>query len=209
MAILEPTLTKLQIVSPPDSPQLSVRVNGEVVTDYAGLPIPLDPGENVIEAGAPGHEPWRQSITATDRAATLVVHVPELQPLPPPPAPPASPEPAGRPDFRIPAAAIGGAGLAAVIVGSIFGLSAKSTYDDSAPYCSGDYCTAQGITLRDNARDKAEVSTITLTTGLIAVAAGVVMWVVSGKGDERPQHAALVTPWSFDQGRGLAVELQR
>jgi hypothetical protein len=212
MSILEPTLTKLQIVSPADAPQLSVRVNGEVVSDYTGLPIPLDPGENLVEAAAPGHEPWRQNITAPNAAATLVVHVPELRLLEPPPAPPLAtnpPPPDHKPDLRVPAAAIGGAGIAAIIVGSVFGFSAKSTYDDSAPYCNGNECTAPGITLRDNARDKATIATITVTSGLVATAAGIAMWIISGKGQPEPERQAVVTGWSVPGGGGLAVELQR
>jgi hypothetical protein len=183
MKILGPTLTKVQIVTPQGSQPLSLRLNGEELVNYDGLPIPLDPGESVIEAAAPGREPWRHSVKADDLGATLVVQVPELAAprpsAPPPPSPLLRERPEERSDLRIPAAIVGGVGLASVLVGSIFGLSAAQSYDDSQPYCAGSRCTQAGIDLRDRASTKAAISTWTVSLGLVATATGVVMWLVS------------------------------
>jgi len=202
MSVLAPTLTKVQIVAPKDAAPMSLRLNGEALVNYDGLPIPLDPGESVIEAAAPGREPWRHSVQADDLGATLVVHVPELpatpafQALPPPPPPRESPT-----DLRVPAAIIGGTGVASVIVGSVFGLSAKSSYDDSNQYCSSSNCTPPGIDLRDSARNKAAVSTWTVSLGLVAATTGVVMWLLSPHRykDQRATARLAPTVW-FDGG---------
>lgn len=187
MGILGPTLTKLQIVSKPNSPPLSIRVNGEVLSEYDGRPIPLDPGESVIEAAAPGREPWRKNVTADDLGATIVIEVPDLRPVPPPAQdkpvylverPPIRVE--DRTDLRLPAAVLGGAGVASIVVGSIFGASAMSNYDDSKAYCRANHCTPPGIELHDRASEKATVSTVTIGLGLVAVTAGVVLWLTSG-----------------------------
>ena len=201
MAILAPTLTKVQIVAPKESQPLSLRLNGEPLVNYDGLPIPLDPGESVIEAAAPGREPWRHSVNANDLGATLVVHVPEL-PTARPAAPPPLPHPAGEPqrsDLRVPAVIVGGVGLASILVGSAFALSAGNAYDDSQSYCAGSRCTAPGIDLRDSASNKAAVATWTVSLGAIATATGVVMWLVSPHryADQRATARLASTPVWF------------
>lgn len=183
--VLYPTLTKVQLVTPKNSSPLLLRLNGEVLDNYDGLPVPLDPGENVIEAAAPGREPWHKKVTANDLGATLVIEVPNLRPTAPlPPAVrPVSPGPRSElqspPDYRIPAAIVGGAGVVAIVVGAVFGVNAQSSYDGSLAHCSGNYCTQAGIDARDHARDQAAVSTVMFAVGAVAVATGVVLWVVS------------------------------
>jgi len=216
MAILGPTLTKVQIVTPKDAPALSLRLNGEVLSDYAGLPIPLDPGESVIEAASPGREPWRHTVTADELGATLVIQVPDLRPAPPlPPAvqPALLPPPAQAdepPDYRLPAAIVGGAGVVAVVAGSILGVSAQSSYDASQSSCSGNYCTQQGIDDRDAARSKAAVSTVLFTTGLVAVATGVVLWLVSPSRSQGQRASAALRPVRVElEPGGFMVEGRR
>ncbi len=191
MALLGPTLTKLQIVTPPGTSALAVRINGELVENYDGLPIPLDPGESLIEAAAPGREPWRRSITADDLGATLVLQIPELPPAPPPPPAPA-PVAAPRPgmDWRVPAAIITGTGLSALVVGAVFGVSAQHTYDDSLQHCAGNACTQAGIDLRDSARSKARVSSWMIGLGAVATTGGVVLWLINpGSSPARSESA--------------------
>ena len=216
MAILGPTLTKVQIVTPKDSATLSLRLNGEVLSDYDGLPIPLDPGESIIEAASPGREPWRHTVTADELGATLVIQVPDLRPAPPPPTAvqPVFLPPPGQveepPDYRVPAAIVGGTGVVAVVAGSILGVSAQSSYDASATSCSGNYCTQQGVDDREAARSKAAVSTVLFTTGLVAVATGVVLWLVTPPRPPGQRASASVPPLPVAlQPNGLTIEGRR
>jgi tetratricopeptide (TPR) repeat protein len=191
LSILGPTLTKVQIVTPKGSTALALRLNGEALSDYDGLPIPLDPGQSVIEAAAPGREPWRKTVTADDVGATLVIEVPDLrtadlppprvasQPQPQPQPQPPPPKPERALDLRVPAAVTGGAGLVALAIGTAFGLGAQGTYSDSRSNCVGNRCTQAGIDQRDSARSKAAASTVLFSVGIAAVATGVVMWLVS------------------------------
>ncbi|HEV8548113.1 MAG TPA: hypothetical protein VGQ57_03775 [Polyangiaceae bacterium] len=200
MTILAPTLTRVQIVPPKGAPQLSLRLNGDPLVDYDGLPIPLDPGESVIEAAAPGREPWRHSVTANDLGATIVVHVPELPPAHQPqlillPREDRQERPG---DWRVPAAVIAGTGLAAVVVGSVFGLSAAQSYDDSQSYCAGSRCTQPGIDLRNTASTKAAVATWTVSLGLVATATGVVLWLTSPPHGSRHRSTAMLKPSLLD-----------
>jgi hypothetical protein len=206
MAILGPALTKIQIVMPSNSPALSLRLNGEPLVNYDGLPIPLDPGESVIEAAAPGREPWRHAVTANDLGATLVIQVPDLAPAPSRVLP-APLEGKNSPNLRMPGAIIAGVGLASILVGSIFGLSAAQSYDDSHAYCSGNRCTPPGIDLRDRASTKAAVSTWTVSLGLVATATGAVMWLVS-PAQSKHQHANLgMNPLSVPSADGTFMML--
>jgi hypothetical protein len=198
MSTLSPSLTKLRLVPASADAGVSLRVNGEPVTNYDGMPIPLDPGENIIEALAPGREPWRRSVTATDSGATIVIEVPELR----------SQEKTERgTGLRAPALIVGGAGIASLVAGSILGLSAKSTYDDSTAHCVRNHCTTRGIELRDSASDKATASTIAFALGGLATAAGVTLWFWPASSSSREQaerEAPIVKVRS--QGLGLAIE---
>lgn len=212
MAILGPTLTKVQIVTPRGALPLSLRLNGEELVNYDGLPIPLDPGESVIEAAAPGREPWRHSVKADDLGATIVVQVPELAATPPstpPPSPVFHERREDHSDLRIPAAIVGGVGLASVLVGSIFGLSAAQSYDDSQPYCAGNRCTQSGIDLRDRASTKAAISTWTVSLGLVATATGVVMWLVSPTHSSSHRASAWTPVMQVDGGFMMFVNEHR
>jgi serine/threonine-protein kinase len=218
MSILGPALTRLQIISN-SSARFSIRVNGEELDDYAGLPIPLDPGENVIEAAAPGREPWRKSVTASDLGATIVIEVPDLRPVAPPAPPPHSaPMPLSpsthadteRPfDRRLPAAILGGAGLASILAGAVFAVSANNNYDDAGPYCRTNRCTQPGIDLRDRAYDKATVSTVTISVGLVAVAAGVVLWLTAPDATPaRSRRATSRMPKAMLDGDGFGLRVE-
>lgn len=207
METLGPTLTRVQIVAPQGAERVSLRLNGEDLVNYDGLPIPLDPGQSVIEAIAPGKEPWRRTVNANEIGATLVIQVPDLpatQPLPPAVHPPPR---AHEPDYRVPAAVIGGAGVVSVVMGTIFGLSAQSTYDSSNSFCSANGCTQQGLDQRETARDKATAATVMFSVGLAAVTAGVVLWLVSpSKARTSSAYAPLQT--QID-ARGVMIEGSR
>src|SRR5262249_38054304 len=62
MSMLSPSLTKLRLVPANEQEGITLRVNGEPIATDDRMPIPLDAGENIIEAVAPGREPWRRSV---------------------------------------------------------------------------------------------------------------------------------------------------
>lgn len=195
MSLLSPTLTKLRIIAPNAASPLSLRINGEPVTGYDGLPIPLDPGESVVEAAAPGHEPWRRSVTAGELGATLVIEVPELRPV----------EPAQRgPDLRTPALVAGGAGVALLVVGAVLAVNASATYDDSNAHCGGGRCTARGVDLRQQAIQKAQFATYAIGIGTVATGAGIALWLLS---PPSPKPAQEAMPWVEGGTPGFGLTL--
>jgi tetratricopeptide (TPR) repeat protein len=67
------------------APGLVVKRDGvEVVTMVAGkqVPLPIDPGEHVIEVSAPGKKPWSKTIQIADDANTDQIDVPKLEDAP-------------------------------------------------------------------------------------------------------------------------------
>ncbi len=97
-AALEPRLTRLSILVAPSArvPGLIVRRDGATVEEALwGRGIPVDPGEHLISASAPGKKSWETQQQA--RSGTVEVAIPALDPIlgaaatPPDSEPPPSP----------------------------------------------------------------------------------------------------------------------
>ncbi len=189
MSRLSPTLTKLRIVPPSDMQAISLRLNGEPLDAYDGVPIPLDSGESVIEAFAPGHEPWRRTVNANEVGATLVIEVPELRPTEKEPE---------QLDLRPHAVVVAGVGVAMLVVGSVLGLSAKRSDDQASLFCRGGHCTSEGVSLREEAGTKATAATYVAGLGLVATGTGIALW-FAAKPPEQPSSERVLTE-RFDSG---------
>jgi tetratricopeptide (TPR) repeat protein len=184
ITLLTPTLTNLRIVTPPGSAQLSLTLNGERLTAEEETSIPLDPGENIIEATAPGRTPWRRRVSSSDLGATIVIEVPELPPGP------GKQEPS--PNWRAAALVTGGVGVSAIVAGLLFGASAQSAYRDSQANCAASYCNHEGHLLRSQAIERANIATYTVGLGALAAGAGVILWFVA---PSRTSSGVGISPW--------------
>src|ERR1700722_6316373 len=90
---IEPKLPKLAIVVPPldRMPGFVLKRNGAVVGEGQwGLGVPVDEGEQTIEASAPRRLSWSLKVTVKGPGVTPV-EVPPLPEAPPPPPSPPSP----------------------------------------------------------------------------------------------------------------------
>lgn len=186
---LAPTLTRLKIVPLGTSELPQIRVNGVLIDDLRE-PVPLDPGENIIEATAPEHDPWRRTVQTPGEASLMVVEVPELPPAaktftPPEAVPaktqtqfsPALPQETQAPNhLRTYAILTGGIGLSALAVGTILTLSARSKYDEASAYCDGSRCTNPGASLRNAAIDRANAATWLVGIGAVSTLASVILF---------------------------------
>ena len=229
---LEPTLSQLTLaVDPTSAPEkLELRLDGVLLPETLwGVAAPVDPGEHVVEAAAPGKLPWIHSIEIV-KEGSQVVDVPELEDAPPepeeerPPAVKATPAvPPPSPPIEQPALngqqlialGVGGVGVVGAVVGSIFGLSAISARDDSDSLCSTrNVCTEEGIERRDDALSHAAVSTIAFGISLAALGGAAALWFTSPRTTEavasRPQSDvnAVVTPGIGDGPWSLALRGQ-
>ena len=205
-ARLEPRLSWLTIDVAKDAlvPGLQIRRNSvPVSTELSGTASPVDPGEVVVDASAPGRLPFSTKVRVAAKAR-VVVSVPALQPAPdsapvsaPPPAvrddspPPASVVPAAQavPPPAAPAAPppaeraspvpwiVGGAGVVALGVGTYFGFRAISKANDAEEICPKGICDqAEGETAASDAHSAAKISNISFALGAAAIAAGVVLY---------------------------------
>jgi hypothetical protein len=188
LAAIEPRLSKLVVVVPSAArlDGLRVSANGLPRNEGSwGIAIPVDPGEVEVVATAPGHQPFKTTVHAEDgKQASIEIPVLESEPaatapeaVHEAPASAASSSTASSP-LRPVAIGVGVAGLVAIGVGSYFGVTAMSKWNDSNKQCTGSMCTQQGLSAAHDAKQAAVLADVTFGIGIAAVAAGVVLYFV-------------------------------
>jgi hypothetical protein len=217
-------LSKVTInVSHPNIPGLEVRRDDSVVGSAQWqVPIPSDPGIHHFRASAPGHKPWQSDVDLKGAGVTIEVDVPDLEVLPVSPAAPVAmaapavpgPTPSAPPDAsdntprassglgtqRILAIGAAGAGVAGIVVGTVFGLKSKSKHDDAAGHCNGSSCDTVGVALRSDAISAGNVSTVAWIVGAAGLAGGAVLWFTAKPAKPQP---------STELGLGVGTVLVR
>jgi tetratricopeptide (TPR) repeat protein len=193
------TLTIRAISGDDEDPHLEVRRDGVTVQPAElGSPIPVDPGEHVIEAVAPGKRAWSSKIRVAGNAARVSVEIPKLQTAAEPAgaASPATTPSAGTPTAsdaspgsgqRTVGLVLGGAGVVGLGLGAFFGLQASSKWSDAKRQCT-DYpygCSADATELRSNAGSSATVSTVAFLAGGALLATGMVLYLTAPSNQER------------------------
>lgn len=209
-AALEPTLSHVQIDAA-DTPGLIIRIDEtELGKGALGTSVPVDPGTHKVEATAPGYNVWSTTVTVVAGKDAPPLKIPTLSPLPPDTK--GGPPPVN-PALRPAAFAVGGVGVAGLVVGGVFGGLAMSAKSDLSKLCTNNGCTASngGQDKLASAKSKALISTIGVSVGGAALATGVVLFVLSTRGgatpkDEKsaPPKTALVPTFDRDGG-GLSL----
>jgi tetratricopeptide (TPR) repeat protein len=160
-----------------------------------GSAVPLDPGLHALEATMPGKKPWRRAITVPETPAVLTVDVPPLEdaaPPPPPiepalaapslaltPAPAPSEEKHGLGTQRGVAIGVGSVGAVALFLAGGFALSARSVYEGARSHCTSAGCDPDGVRLGHDAGTSADVATVSVIVGGVALAAAAVLWLTA------------------------------
>jgi tetratricopeptide (TPR) repeat protein len=221
-AALEPRLPKLALAAPAHRPAgfVVTRDGTPIAPGALGVALYVDPGEHEVTASAPGFEAFTQTVTLVPgKAETLVI--PDLKPAP---AAELSRSPAksaidGRVATTEPAApmspmrkytaiGLGGAGVAAIGVGLLFGAKASAAFQDAKALCSDNLvCDPesydQGKQLTRDARTSATLSTVLVAAGGAAIVAGAI--VVLTRPRTRERAMARIVPVTHDRGAGLAI----
>jgi hypothetical protein len=208
LAAIEPRVPKLAIAVAP-----AARVDGLAVTANGlprnegtwGVALPVDPGDVVVVATAPGHGEYRTTVHLAE-GQQQGVEVPPLPPLAPVAAvpPTAVPPPLQAPPERGSALrpvgiAVGATGLAALGVGAYFGVRAISKWNDANAVCPGSTCVdPTGVSLAGDAKDAARVADVTLVAGAAAAIAGLVLYVVGAPRTVQLRGTAGVVVLPFD-----------
>lgn len=160
-------------------------------------PMYLDAGDHTVRVSAPNQRSWQSALRVQDGGQFVVV-VPELQTTDgaapvmqqtTPPAPPAVTQVSSVPretvdrgsdptTMHVLALAVGGAGLAALAVSIAFGLSARSSSDESNPICTP-VCSDRGLTLRRDAHAAADRASVIGAVGGAAILGGIALWLLA------------------------------
>jgi hypothetical protein len=219
-AALEPKLAHYVLKAAAPVPGTVVTVNGTAVRDLSvSVPLPVDAGTVALAANAPGYKPWTGSAKATDGQLTTI-DVPAL--IPEPKATPgggpvydpavAAEEAESRHKRHLVAIGAAGVGVAAVIVGGVFGASASSDFDTAKKDCGGNINACPGTSIGaarsafNSANSAATLSTVMFIVGGAAIAGGAVLWFTAPNVEEQPPAGAVswrLAPTLDPHGAGL------
>ncbi|UQA62110.1 tetratricopeptide repeat protein [Polyangium aurulentum] len=207
---LEPKLSRMRIEIAPEAKNLVVLIDGKALPSGAiGSALPVDPGEHEVRAEEGGKITWRTKVRIEAAPNTTTVRVPAPaagpKPLPPPPPPPFW---SGQ---RVAGVAVGGVGIAGIVVGAVFGVQAAATLEQSNPHCKDldpDPCDAEGVRLRDRSNREAWASNISIGVGAVAVAGGLVLFLTAPRGKSEPRQSGrlAVIPLAGTTGGGFSVQ---
>ena len=103
---------------------------------------------------------------------------------------------------------VGGVGVVGIVVGSIFGLKAKSKNSDADANCRPDdptRCNSVGVQASDDAHSAATISTIAFAAGGAALVAGAVLWFTAPK-DKEPSAPSVGLGFGVGSGFGLSAQ---
>jgi hypothetical protein len=219
-AALEPTLAKLTIAvdAGSDVEGLDVKRDGVAVGHAAfGTAIPVDPGAHVVEATAPKKKTFTAKVEVAPRqtdARVTVALEDEPQAVAPPPvataAAPAEEKPSTGSDgstLKTVGLVTGAVGILGLGTGAVFGFIAKSKNDQALEpqNCrTSTLCTQAGLSLTDDAKRAATVSTVSFIAGGVLVAAGVTLWLAAPSRDRRT--GVRVAPVVAQSGGGLSLD---
>jgi hypothetical protein len=184
---LEPKLSKLRILPPPNRPRGLVIARGgtSVPEDAWGTSVPVDPGLYRLVASAPGKASWETEIDARDPGRVVTLEVPSLRDA-------AGAAPASKPSGpRVAGWISAAAGVAALGVGT--GFAIDSAIQHGVSIRNGDcdaqsVCNPAGFAARNRAIAAGNVATATLAAGAVALTAGIVLLVLFPS--KKPERAA-------------------
>jgi hypothetical protein len=202
---LEPKLSRVRIDATSRVQGMRItRNNEEVGIALLGDALPVDPGQLKVEVTAPGYKPWSTTIEIGKEADLKTVLIPALTVDPKSPSSPGS---SGSSGLRTTAFVVGGVGVAALGAGAVFGGLAVKDKGEADALCPNKSCNSEGFAHIEAAKNKALISTISIGVGAGAVAAGVVLFIVS-RPSAPPKDSARrtwIVPTFGPQAGGAAV----
>jgi hypothetical protein len=209
---LEGKLSRMKVDVPYLLEGLTIKRDGVVVGEPQwGNAMPVDPGEHVIEASAPGKKTWKKTVKVGEENDNVEVTVPTLED-----APVDAPSPPPARDDNLPqiigGVVAGSIGIVGLGLGIGFGVLAMNKNDESFDHClagASNMCTTEGVALRDEALTFSHVS----TAGFVIAGAGIVIGAVligtaaaaADEDEETAVDALLVAPWLDPQSAGLSL----
>ncbi|NUO49636.1 MAG: hypothetical protein HOV80_12335 [Polyangiaceae bacterium] len=213
IAALEPKLSKLTIVVPPavaDLTGVQITRNGvKVGAGQFGSAIPVDAGVVKIVAKATGKRAYETEITVGKEPSTPRVEIPALEdepvsaPATPPPVPNQQPTsdtetaPNDGGPQRAAGIALGSIGLAAGIVGGVFGGLALMKQGEAEDHCNEqNLCSQEGLDIQEEGVLFGNIATAGLAAGGALFGTGLIVF-LTAPSDEGATTTAAVSPNGF------------
>jgi serine/threonine-protein kinase len=182
---LAPKLLHLNVTLAPGArvSGLEIKRDGQVVSNAElGIDVPVDAGLHKLEATAPGRLPWTKNVGVVEGTPQEPVVIPMLEARPEA-APGSKADPSTGNTQRTIGLVVAGGGLLAAGIGAVFGLKAFSTNDDALAHChdasDAKRCDPTGLSLTEEARTQATISTVLVTVGGVALAGGIVLYMLA------------------------------
>jgi hypothetical protein len=215
---LEAKLAKLVVKVAQPVAGLQVLRDGAAVGEASfGVEIAVDPGEHRIEAMAPGHKDWAQTVQVPAEPKTQTIEIPALEPgasgagaAGGPGADAGSNDALWGAGIGLAATGVIAAGIGAVLGGLV--LSDASSAQDDPTLCPNKQCTAAGRDQIDGAESKATASSVLIPVGGALAVAGIVVLVIAGTSSpgagpatEGALPKARVVPMVGPNGAALAL----
>jgi len=197
VAVLEAKLSTLTVVVPDATgwAGLEVKRDGVPIGRASwGSAVPVDPGEHVVEAAAPGKKPWKTVVVIGANADKQTLAVPQLAPAPSAAPAPAASEaiavtsPTTTPSNgrRTAGLVVGGIGVVGVAIGTVFAIKMSSSNHDATQICAdnpnacpGEQIVQHGSLLDDAKTDRAAAA-IGFAAGTVGVVSGIVLVLTAG-----------------------------
>ena len=176
-----------------DLSDVRVTMDDQVLTTKLdGTAISINPGPHKFAFEASGHTREERALVIRegekDRHERIVL-VSEAAAAPPPVATAPVLAPAPMPDVpstpgsgqRIAGLVVGGVGVAGIVVGSVFGIMAKSSWDDAKSLCHNfpTNCYGNFSSDKSTADGQATVSTVAFIAGGALIAGGVILYLTA------------------------------
>jgi hypothetical protein len=193
-----------------------ITIDGEELRRAAWAePVPVTPANSQIVVTTPGHGPVTQTVTvAAGQKQSLTIDAlagaPDDTPQPtaPPPAADTAP-PSSSDSMRRWSYVAGGVGAAGLLTFTIFGLIAKSTYDDLNSACQGGPCPSSKSGEISSGKTQQTVANVGLVLGALGLGTGVTLFVLSmpksepaaPKGEPASTSLVLSPGWAGVAGR--------
>jgi PEGA domain-containing protein len=198
---LEPKVGFVSLTINNASDGTQVTVAGEEIRRAAwNEAAPVQPGQTEIVVSTPGHEPVKQTVSLTSGERTSLVidaqsgarETPPQEQAPTPPTPPPPAPATGQPWMRTGMYVAGGVAAVGMVTFVVAGVMARSTYDDLNSACGGGPCPTSRAGDISDGKTREGIANVGLAFGLVGLAAGTTLFVLSLPGFRQKTSASLV-----------------
>jgi len=209
---LAPKLARLTVVVPAQArvPGLEVRRDGSLLGEPMwGQALPVDPGKHTVRVSAPGYRPWSSEFEGSPEKSQSVSVPPLIKITDSSSGPTADADATSPPSGnsqRTAGLVVAGVGVVGVAVGSVFGLKARSKWNDAQSHCEARLCDDAGVSLTSDAKTAATLSTIGFGVGMVGLVTGAVLWLSAPSKSKDPVGSIGLAPLAGPAATGLTLD---